>query len=150
MLPAAICTKTELPADPPLMAYAGAPLVLSASMRTHGLHIVQRDWVKSCCQSCWLGRGHGGSFQAELSDHDSSGKTQLWGALHPCAWIQESLWTNWSVFMFGKYELLLWCSRVIPELYSRLVKGLETCYKAAVNTCSSNAQCSIFEIEVLL
>lgn len=41
MLCAGICTKTELPADPPLMAYASALLILFASMRTQKLHIVQ-------------------------------------------------------------------------------------------------------------
>lgn len=41
MLSADICAKIGLPADPPLMAYTGALLVLSASMRTHKLHSVK-------------------------------------------------------------------------------------------------------------
>lgn len=35
------CTKTELPAEPPLVAHAGALLVLSASMGTQRLHSVK-------------------------------------------------------------------------------------------------------------
>lgn len=145
MLCAGICTKTELPADPPLMAYASALLILFASMRTQKLHIVQTGW-KAAVRAVGRAGGMGGAFKQsyhQTTDHHSSGTNQLWEALCQHAWIQESLWANWSVFTsgLGKYDLLLWSPRGFLELYSRIVKGLETCYKAAVNTFCGNVQC---------
>lgn len=85
----------------PFMAYAGALRVLSASMRTHRLNPVQTGWVKSCWQSCWLGRRYGGSFQARAVVKQETViavvKTRCGMLCHRDAWIWESLWISWSI-----------------------------------------------------
>lgn len=71
------------------------------------------------------------SYSASTGFKKASGKLQ--GALYHRF--------NESAFMFGKHDLLLRNPRFLPELCSRIVKGLEACYKIAVGTYSNNAEC---------